>query len=127
MRAMRPPARSSRSASRSGREASSPARASSSGSMRKAGTASGLRASSPRAGGSRPRRSAGRAAIHEDVMLMHSPPRVSVVVPAKDEAGNLPALVDEIAAALAGQAFEIVVVNDGSRDDTAAVLARLAL
>ena len=59
-------------------------------------------------------------------MLMHSPPRVSVVVPAKDEAGNLPALVDEIAAALAGQAFEIVVVNDASRDDTAAVLARLA-
>ena len=59
-------------------------------------------------------------------MLMHSPPRVSVVVPAKDEAGNLPGLVDEIAAALAGQAFEIVVVNDASRDDTEAVLARLA-
>ena len=53
-------------------------------------------------------------------------PLVSVVVPAKEEAANLPDLVDEIAAALVSEpAFEVVVVNDGSVDDTQVVLQRL--
>ena len=43
---------------------------------------------------------------------------VSVVVPAKNESGNMAPLVAEIAAALAGRAFEIVYVNDGSTDAT---------
>src|SRR5215471_8878331 len=43
---------------------------------------------------------------------------VSVVVPAKNESGNIAPLVAEIAAALAGRAFEIVYVNDGSTDAT---------
>lgn len=51
---------------------------------------------------------------------------VSVVVPVKDEAGNVAPLAREIAAALSGEpAHEIVFVDDGSGDDTAAVLAAL--
>jgi dolichol-phosphate mannosyltransferase len=47
-----------------------------------------------------------------------SGPAVSVVVPVRNEAGNIAPLVAEIAAALAGRAFEVVYVNDGSRDAT---------
>ncbi len=50
-------------------------------------------------------------------------PFLSVVVPAFNEAGNLPGLVDEVVAALRGQAsFELIVVDDHSTDDTVAVL-----
>jgi glycosyltransferase involved in cell wall biosynthesis len=53
-------------------------------------------------------------------------PAVSVVVPVRNEAGNIAPLVSEIAAALEGRwAFEIVYVNDGSTDATAAQLAGL--
>lgn len=45
-------------------------------------------------------------------------PAISVVVPVRNEAGNIAPLVAEIAAALAGRAFEIVYVNDGSSDGT---------
>jgi dolichol-phosphate mannosyltransferase len=46
-------------------------------------------------------------------------PAVSVVVPVRNEAGNIAPLVDEIAAALGdGASFEIVYVNDGSSDGT---------
>jgi len=55
------------------------------------------------------------------------PPAVSVVVPVKNEAGNIAPLVGEIAAALDGHwPFEIVYVNDGSTDATADVLRDLA-
>ena len=51
---------------------------------------------------------------------------VSVVVPVKDEAGNVAPLAREIAAALAGEpAREIIFIDDGSRDGTAAALAAL--
>lgn len=52
---------------------------------------------------------------------------VSVLVPAKDEAANLPEFVRQCQEALgpAGFSFEVVVVDDGSRDDTQAVLAAL--
>jgi glycosyltransferase involved in cell wall biosynthesis len=55
------------------------------------------------------------------------PVDVSVLVPAKDEAENLPEFVRLCAASLepAGFTFEVVVVDDGSRDDTPAVLERL--
>ena len=43
---------------------------------------------------------------------------VSVVVPAKNESGNVAPLVAEIAAALQDRAFEVVYVNDGSSDAT---------
>lgn len=47
---------------------------------------------------------------------------VTVVVPAKDEAQNLPILLDEIEAALAGRKFEVIVIDDGSSDGTDIVL-----
>lgn len=52
---------------------------------------------------------------------------LSVLVPAKDEALNLPEFVRLASEALtpAGFTFEVVVVDDGSRDDTAEVLTRL--
>jgi glycosyltransferase involved in cell wall biosynthesis len=52
---------------------------------------------------------------------------VSVLVPAKDEALNLPEFVRLCAEALgpAGFSFEVIVVNDGSRDDSATVLRDL--
>ena len=52
-------------------------------------------------------------------------PAVAVVVPVRNEAGNIAPLVAEIAKALAGQSFEIVYVNDGSSDGTEAELKRL--
>lgn len=53
-------------------------------------------------------------------------PAVSVVVPVRNEAGNIALLVGEIARALeAHWAFEIVYVNDGSTDGTDAELKRL--
>jgi glycosyltransferase involved in cell wall biosynthesis len=52
---------------------------------------------------------------------------VSVLVPAKDEAANLPEFLQRCADALgpAGFSFEVVVVDDGSRDDTPRVLREL--
>jgi glycosyltransferase involved in cell wall biosynthesis len=53
---------------------------------------------------------------------------VSVLVPAKDEAANLPEFLQLCADALgpAGFSFEVVVVDDGSRDETPRVLRDLA-
>jgi dolichol-phosphate mannosyltransferase len=47
------------------------------------------------------------------------------VVPVHNEAENIPVLVDEIGAAMKDRAFEAIFVNDGSTDDTAAVLQKL--
>jgi len=52
-------------------------------------------------------------------------PAVSVVVPVRNEAGNIAPLVAEIAAALRDRSFEIVYVNDGSQDATEAELRSL--
>jgi glycosyltransferase involved in cell wall biosynthesis len=53
-------------------------------------------------------------------------PRLSIVVPAYNEAGNLPALVAEIQAAMAGADYEILIVDDGSTDESEATLRALA-
>jgi dolichol-phosphate mannosyltransferase len=51
---------------------------------------------------------------------------VSIVVPVRNEAGNLAPLIGEISAALDGRwAYEIVYVNDGSTDATGEKLAEL--
>ena len=57
------------------------------------------------------------------------PVDVSVLVPAKDESENLPEFLRLCAEALgpAGFSFEVVVVDDGSRDNTALVLERQRL
>ena len=53
-------------------------------------------------------------------------PRLSVVVPVKNEAGNIEALVAEIAAACENLApFELVYVDDGSTDETFATIQAL--
>jgi dolichol-phosphate mannosyltransferase len=52
-------------------------------------------------------------------------PAVSVVVPVRNEAGNVAPLAAEIAAALAGRSFEVIYVNDGSSDATEAELKAL--
>jgi glycosyltransferase involved in cell wall biosynthesis len=54
-------------------------------------------------------------------------PAVSVLVPAKDEAENLPLFVEQAAATFAGTPgkYEVIVIDDGSVDNTWAVLERL--
>ena len=53
-------------------------------------------------------------------------PAVSVIVPVRNEAGNIEPLIKEITQALDGQwPFEVVYVNDGSSDGTEADLKRL--
>src|SRR5215470_6156860 len=56
-----------------------------------------------------------------------SPMDLSVVIPVRNEAPNIAPLVAEIRAALEGRlAYEIVYVDDGSSDGTAAEIAALA-
>src|SRR5438105_12714280 len=55
-----------------------------------------------------------------------APPAVSIVVPVRNEAGNIAPLVDEIATALGkDRSFEIIYVNDGSTDGTESELSQL--
>jgi dolichol-phosphate mannosyltransferase len=53
-------------------------------------------------------------------------PDISIVVPVYDEEGAAPALAREIAAAFAGRSFEVIFVDDASRDGTRAALKDLA-
>ena len=52
-------------------------------------------------------------------------PDFSVIAPMFNEEGAAAALAREIASAFAGLAFEIIVVDDASRDGTRAVLLAL--
>ena len=51
---------------------------------------------------------------------------MSIVIPALNEAENLPELSRRIAAAMAGVEYEILIVDDNSRDHTPQVAAELA-
>lgn len=53
-------------------------------------------------------------------------PLVSVIIPAKDEAANLPGLLDEVRAALPALPYEVMVVDDGSTDGTWQLLTQRA-
>jgi glycosyltransferase involved in cell wall biosynthesis len=57
-----------------------------------------------------------------------SPPEVSIVVPVHDEEDNVDALYVALMSSLErlGRTFEVIVVDDGSRDDTYVRLGRLA-
>ena len=48
---------------------------------------------------------------------------ISIVIPCKNEAQNIPPLLDEIAEHLGDREIEVIVVNDGSTDNTPEVLA----
>lgn len=56
---------------------------------------------------------------------MANPVEFSVCVPMHNEAGNAEALVSEIAAALDGRAYEMIMVDDASTDETRTVLVEL--
>lgn len=56
---------------------------------------------------------------------MASSPDISIVIPVFDEEGAAPALARETAAAFAGRSFELIFVNDASRDGTRAALLGL--
>jgi glycosyltransferase involved in cell wall biosynthesis len=68
------------------------------------------------------------AALAHPARPTESPVDVSVLVPAKDEAENLPLFMREAAVtfATAGARYEVVVVDDGSVDGTWEVLGKLA-
>ncbi|MEZ5936890.1 MAG: glycosyltransferase family 2 protein [Hyphomonadaceae bacterium] len=52
-------------------------------------------------------------------------PEISVVIPVRNEAGNVATLAAETMAALNGRAYEVIFVDDCSTDDTLARLAAL--
>jgi len=52
-------------------------------------------------------------------------PHLSVVVPMLNEADNVGQLVREVAAALGEMAYELIIVDDGSSDDTGGQVRRL--
>lgn len=58
-------------------------------------------------------------------MTQSTAPEVSVVVPVHDEAGAVGPLVAEIAAAFRGRDYEMIFVDDRSRDSTLAELTAL--
>jgi glycosyltransferase involved in cell wall biosynthesis len=56
---------------------------------------------------------------------MAAPPDISVVIPVFDEEGAAPTLAREVAKAFAGRNFELIFVDDASRDGTRAALQAL--
>lgn len=64
--------------------------------------------------------------VDNSPILTTSAPHVSIVVPVNNEAENLAPLLAEIEPVLAGgDTFEVIFVDDGSTDDSAAILTGL--
>src|ERR1051325_11297259 len=57
--------------------------------------------------------------------MVSTTPDISVVVPVYDEEGAAPALARDIAAAFDGRSFEMVFVDDASKDAARAALKAL--
>lgn len=57
---------------------------------------------------------------------MSGQPQISVIVPTLNEASNLTPLAEQIATALSGRTYELLIVDDRSPDDTAEVCERLS-
>ncbi len=55
-----------------------------------------------------------------------SSPELSIVVPIHNESANIPVLLERLSKALDTFSFEVVFVDDGSRDDSLSVLKRAA-
>ena len=61
-----------------------------------------------------------------DVVLLESPPDISIIVCVYNEAGNGAAMVEQIRRAMQGIRYELIYVNDGSTDETLAELRSIA-
>ena len=53
-------------------------------------------------------------------------PQISIIVPALNEALNLSALAERVSASLAGRSYELVIVDDSSKDNTIEVCKDLS-
>ena len=53
-----------------------------------------------------------------------NPPSISVIIPARDAAPTLARTLQALQAQETSEPFEVIVVDDGSRDDTAAIVIR---
>jgi len=67
-----------------------------------------------------------RGAGQERSQLTHPGPAISVVVPTLNERENVTAVVQRLAAALTGEDWEVIFVDDDSPDGTAALVRELA-
>src|SRR5687767_5109391 len=52
--------------------------------------------------------------------------QVSIVVPTLNESDSLPALLERVGPAMASRSYEVLVIDDGSRDRTVVTCAQLA-
>jgi len=75
-----------------------------------------------------PQTDAGQRFMGTGMQSMTSRPEVSILVPAKDEAENLQIFMEQANAVFAStpHRYEVVVIDDGSVDETWSVLQRLA-
>jgi len=75
-----------------------------------------------------PQTDAGQRFKGSGLQPMTGRPEVSILVPAKDEAENLPLFLEQASAVFGSepQRYEIIVIDDGSLDDSWSILQRLA-